>query len=90
MARSLGIGGATGLGSIVYALTVMAKSLHDDDLLADAHGAAELFTDDLIAADKQLDVMGGSAGGDTRPASALSRHPIRRRAQRARRNAANT
>ena len=31
-------------------------------LLADAHAAAELFTDDLIAADKQLDVMGGSAG----------------------------
>ena len=62
MARSLGIGGATGLGSIVYALTVMSKCLHDDDLLADAHVAAELFTDDLIAADKQLDVMGGSAG----------------------------
>ena len=26
-------------------------------------GAAQLFTDELIAADKQLDVMGGSAGG---------------------------
>ena len=63
MARSLGIGGATGLGSIVYALTVMSKCLHDEALLADAHQvAAELFTDDLIAADKQLDVMGGSAG----------------------------
>ena len=62
MARSLGIGGATGLGSIVYALAVISKFLHDDDLLADAHVAAELFTDDLIAADKQLDVMGGSAG----------------------------
>ena len=36
MARSLGIGGAIGLGSIVYALAVMAKSLHDDGLLADA------------------------------------------------------
>ena len=31
-------------------------------LLADAHVAADLFTDDLIAADKQLDVIGGSAG----------------------------
>jgi type 2 lantibiotic biosynthesis protein LanM len=61
-ARSLGIGGATGLGSIVYALTVMSKSLHEENLLADAQVAAELFTDDLIAADKQLDVMGGSAG----------------------------
>ncbi len=62
MARSLGIGGATGLGSIIYALTVMSKYLRDNDLLADAHAAAELFTDDLIAADKQLDVIGGSAG----------------------------
>jgi len=61
-ARALGIGGATGLGSIVYALAVMAKCLHDDDLLADAQGAARLFTDGLIAADKQFDVMGGSAG----------------------------
>ncbi len=62
MARSLGIGGATGLGSIVYALTAMAKILQDDGLLADAHAAAGLFTDDLIAADKQLDVISGSAG----------------------------
>jgi type 2 lantibiotic biosynthesis protein LanM len=62
MARSLGIGGATGLGSMVYALTVMSKCLHVDDLLMDAQVAAELFTDDLIAADKQLDIIGGSAG----------------------------
>jgi type 2 lantibiotic biosynthesis protein LanM len=62
MARTWGIGGATGLGSIVYALAVMSKNLDDADLLADAHVAAELFTDDLIAADKQLDVIGGSAG----------------------------
>jgi type 2 lantibiotic biosynthesis protein LanM len=60
--RSLGIGGATGLGSIVYALTLMSKCLHDDELLADAHVAAEQFTDDVIAADKLLDVIGGSAG----------------------------
>jgi len=62
-ARSLGLGGATGLGSIVYALAVTAKSLRDDSLLADSHRAASLFTDELIAADKQLDVIGGSAGG---------------------------
>ncbi len=63
MSRALGVGGAVGLGSIVYALAVMAKCLHDDGLLADARQAAELFTDDLIAADKQLDVVSGSAGG---------------------------
>ncbi len=62
MARSLGVGGATGLGSIVYTLTAMAKILRDKGLLADAHAAAGLFTDDLIAADKQLDVISGSAG----------------------------
>ena len=62
IARSLGLGGATGLGSVVYALTVMSKCLQDEALRKDAHAAVELFTDDLIAADQQLDVMGGSAG----------------------------
>jgi lantibiotic modifying enzyme len=62
MARSLGIGGATGLGSIVYALAVMSECLRDDNLLEDAQVAAALFTDELIAADKQLDIIGGSAG----------------------------
>ena len=62
IARSLGIGGAAGLGSIVYALTAMAKCLDDDGLLADAHVAAELFTAELIGADKRLDVVAGSAG----------------------------
>ncbi|MGA8967705.1 MAG: type 2 lanthipeptide synthetase LanM, partial [Pseudolabrys sp.] len=62
MARSMGVGGATGLGSVVYALAVMSKCLRDDDLFTDAHVAAELITDGLIAADKQLDVIGGSAG----------------------------
>jgi type 2 lantibiotic biosynthesis protein LanM len=62
MARSLGVGGATGLGSIVYGLTLMSRYLRDKNLLADAHVAAKLFTDELIASDKQLDVIGGSAG----------------------------
>lgn len=62
IARSLGIGGATGLGSVVYALAVMSKLLRDDDLLAEAIEASELFSNDLITADKQLDVIGGSAG----------------------------
>jgi type 2 lantibiotic biosynthesis protein LanM len=61
-ARLLGTGGATGLGSVVYAFAVIAKFLQDDDLLADAHAVATLFSDDLIAADKRLDVIGGSAG----------------------------
>jgi type 2 lantibiotic biosynthesis protein LanM len=63
LARALGLGGATGLGSIVYAFAAIAKNLGDDGLVADAEAAARLFTDELIAADKQLDVMSGSAGG---------------------------
>jgi type 2 lantibiotic biosynthesis protein LanM len=62
IARSLGLGGATGLGSLVYALTVMSKNLSDPALRSDAHRASELMTDELIAADKRLDVIGGSAG----------------------------
>lgn len=82
LARALGIGAATGLGSIVYALAVMATCLDNGELLADAGAAAKLFTDELIAADKQLDVMGGSAGAilgllrlyrDTRSPTVLDR-----------------
>jgi type 2 lantibiotic biosynthesis protein LanM len=63
VARSLGTGGATGLGSVVYALALTARSLRSEALLSDAHAAAALFSDDLIAADRQLDVLGGNAGG---------------------------
>jgi type 2 lantibiotic biosynthesis protein LanM len=62
IARSLGLGGGTGLGSIVYALIVMSKNLRDPGLRDDAYRLAELVTDELIAADKRLDVIGGSAG----------------------------
>jgi type 2 lantibiotic biosynthesis protein LanM len=62
IARSLGIGGAAGLGSIIYALCVVSKCLDRGDLLADALTTAALFNDELIASDKQLDVIGGSAG----------------------------
>jgi class II lanthipeptide synthase len=81
-ARLLGIGGATGLGSIVYALTVISRLLRDDDVLDDACAAAALFTTDLIAADKRLDAIGGSAGAilgllklhrETRAAEILAR-----------------
>jgi lantibiotic modifying enzyme len=62
VARVLGVGGATGMGSIVYALTAMSRLLNDDALLADAHRAATFLTDDLIASDSWLDIVGGSAG----------------------------
>jgi type 2 lantibiotic biosynthesis protein LanM len=62
LARSLGVGAGTGMGSVVYALTLMSRFLHEDGLLSDAIAGAELITDDLIAADRLLDVIGGSAG----------------------------
>ncbi|MGH8798037.1 MAG: type 2 lanthipeptide synthetase LanM [Caldimonas sp.] len=62
-ARGLGLGGATGLGSVVYALCAASDLLGDTALRADAHRAARLFSDELIAADRLFDVIGGSAGG---------------------------
>ncbi|WP_122498812.1 type 2 lanthipeptide synthetase LanM, partial [Mycobacterium attenuatum] len=61
-ARSLGVGAGGGLGSVIYSFAVMSTFLQHDGLLADAQAAAALLTDDLIAADNQLDVIGGSAG----------------------------
>jgi type 2 lantibiotic biosynthesis protein LanM len=62
MGRVAGIGGATGVGSIIYGLTCISRFLDDDRLIEDALGAAKLLSDELIAADTQLDVIGGSAG----------------------------
>jgi type 2 lantibiotic biosynthesis protein LanM len=61
-AQRLGLGGVTGLGSIVYALARAARWLDDDELLADARRAADWITPESIAADRQLDVMAGAAG----------------------------
>ncbi len=62
-ARGLGIGGASGLGSIVYALTVISELLAEPSLLQDALTVSQLFSYELIAADRSLDVISGSAGG---------------------------
>lgn len=60
--RGLGIGGASGLGSVVYALTVISELLTEPALLQDALSASTLFSNELISADRSLDVIGGSAG----------------------------
>jgi type 2 lantibiotic biosynthesis protein LanM len=62
VARTLGIGGALGMGSVVYGLATVATLLGDDEILGDACAAAALITDDVIAADSRLDLLGGSAG----------------------------
>lgn len=62
LARVLGIGGASGLGSLIYAFTSIARLLDDKTLIDDAHSVARLLTDDVIASDKVYDVIGGAAG----------------------------
>ena len=62
-ARGLGIGGAAGLGSVVYALTVISELLDEPSLLQDALAVSNLFSNELISADRSLDVIAGSAGG---------------------------
>lgn len=61
-ARLIGIGGATGIGSIIYSLVKISQFLPDTALLEDAQLAEQLITPELIAADQQLDVIGGAAG----------------------------
>ena len=61
-ARDMGIGGASGLGSVIYALTRMSQWLDAPVLLEDARRAASLITAEQIAADKALDIIAGAAG----------------------------
>jgi len=57
-----GIGGAVGIGSLVYALTHCAEFLDAESLLEDAVVLAKIITPTLVAQDESLDVIGGSAG----------------------------
>ena len=56
------IGGATGIGSIIYVLTRCAALLGVPALLDDARAAAALLDVEAIAADDEHDVMAGAAG----------------------------
>jgi type 2 lantibiotic biosynthesis protein LanM len=60
--RTLGIGGANGIGSILYAQTVIASILNDQSILEDAIQTSNILTKELIDTDKNLDVISGSAG----------------------------
>jgi type 2 lantibiotic biosynthesis protein LanM len=61
-ARELGIGGAAGLGSVVYTLTRASQLLDEPTLLADAMRAAMLITHDRIAGANNPDILAGVAG----------------------------
>jgi type 2 lantibiotic biosynthesis protein LanM len=61
-AKRIGIGGGTGIGSIIYSLVKISQFLSNTALIEDARLAAQLITPELIAADQQLDVIGGAVG----------------------------
>lgn len=62
IARQTGIGGATGLGSIVYALVRISQLLREPAILEDAKQAALLMTPEAITTDRNFDVTLGAAG----------------------------
>lgn len=62
LARTMGIGGASGLGSVVYSLVRVSRLLDAPALLEEARRAASLITEEHIAADRSLDVISGAAG----------------------------
>lgn len=59
---SFELGGTTGIGSVIYGLSVVADLLGDRRYRRRAEDAVELVTDDRLAADEDFDVMDGSAG----------------------------
>lgn len=62
IAQDLGIGGAVGLGSIVYTLVKISQFLKTPALHEDALQIAKWITPELIAADRKYDIVGGAAG----------------------------
>lgn len=61
-ARTLGMGGVSGIGSVVYALTSIARILSAPELLEDALEASRFITERMIAGDRTFDITKGSAG----------------------------
>lgn len=62
LTRALGIGGARGLGSVIYALTRTGEFLNEESLIEDAGCAAMLLTEENIATDRSFDIVAGAAG----------------------------
>ncbi|BAZ30265.1 lanthionine synthetase C family protein [Cylindrospermum sp. NIES-4074] len=61
-AQRLGIGGGTGLGSLIYILVKVSQFLQEPALLEDAQQIADLISPELLDHDQQLDIMAGAAG----------------------------
>ncbi len=63
MVKQIGIGGATGLGSIVYSLVQIAQFLDEAALINDAQQLASLMVlEETIAVNQEPGVMTGTAG----------------------------
>lgn len=60
--RTLGMGGVGGIGSVIYALTSIARILSAPELLDDALHASRLITRAIISGDRTFDITKGSAG----------------------------
>jgi type 2 lantibiotic biosynthesis protein LanM len=60
--KQIGIGGAAGVGSIVYTLVQVSQFLDEPELLNTASLAASLITQESIVGDRQFDTMAGAAG----------------------------
>ncbi|MGB3636549.1 MAG: type 2 lanthipeptide synthetase LanM family protein [Rivularia sp. (in: cyanobacteria)] len=60
--KIIGIGGATGIGSIIYSLVRISHFLKEPELVEDALKFSVLITPEIIGTDKQLDVIDGTAG----------------------------
>ncbi len=62
LTKQTGLGGADGLGSIVYALTRIGQFVNEPTLIELAGLAASSITEESIAGDRQFDVIAGSGG----------------------------
>ena len=60
--RWMDIGGASGMGSLLYALVRTGQFLGEPALVAEAEVVVTVMTPDVIAADQTFDIIGGSAG----------------------------
>jgi len=58
----MGIGGVSGLGSVIYGLASISSILDDKPLLEDAIQATKLITGKAINDDTVLDILAGTAG----------------------------
>lgn len=60
--RAIGIGGAVGLGSVVYAFAAAGELLREPRWLQAAESCAGGINLEAIAADRRFDLVGGAAG----------------------------